>query len=500
VTTPRKRRRRDATRARLARARALAIPAWLIVASACVTIREPTLVEDLSAREARAGAPAADRLTVAELGRLEKALWTVAEGAPPGGRIVLSIVPPPSDPHEVRSSGRHVIMSEAHARWALREIESQSVGDDYLAFVLAHEIGHLSVPECNDACGHTLECERRADEKSREVLERAGVSVAPGALLRTSSSRLALARSSLDGASDCGGDGACIARYRAAAANDCLSGGEVMLRYAVLLREEAEARRGSSWEERGRARAGRAEYEGMRTGYLPRYAQLCADLAGVSTSPDRSCLDLRQAALVRTIEGQPAVHVPLQESRELWSEKVRWQDDADWVVVASAGPAWSGFRHPDRGKGWGWMTSGTALWQGGDADGPGVRVAYGRFRAPTQGDSGGLLDGEVRYLEIELAARNVRALTRRLALVSDIGVGGARIADPSGTRSSVVGTLSGVIAFSPTPRVVLGAGGGYSFSGSLAKTVLTSQVFALHLTLDLYFGDYTTRHIGRAAR
>lgn len=423
--------------------------------------------------------------------KLEQILDRIGRSAGGGAAITLMVVPAAAA--DVSGAGAAITISADHVRWSLHEIGRQTVGETYLAFALAHELGHAAVPACSAACAD-VECEREADRAARRILVGAGYHVWPEFLDRLARKRLDAVSRTLARVEECGfpAPNECSARSLVSAAKECLSSGETLFRYALLLRDESEHATGDSDASRRLVLLNLREYESLRTGKLRVQAEACGKLAGwvPKSDAEASCIEKRAKGFAAAVAAQAKVEIPDPASPALRGAKARWQDDADWLLEASAGPSWGYFRRPTREELDGGSVRAMAMWEGGNADGPGVRVGYARF------GEGTALDGANRATRttVELVARRMMPAGKRFALLSDLGVGVSRTNHVSGSsRTSFVMSLDGRLAWAPVPRLELGAAVAYAF---VTTRVIEGQSVSLLFTAAVHFGNYGERTLG----
>ncbi len=442
--------------------------------------RAPAVPPDSPAAEASPQ----QRLTLADRIRVEHILGRLARASGPPNTITVQVVPTGA---EVTQGGK-ITISSTVVLWALRDVgnEYPAVGEAYLAYVLAHEIGHMISPKCF-RCADMQGCEEEVDENAQRILKGAGYSVFPRRLERLVNRGLdAVTGEHLQALKACeSSPGRNCAPLYARAACECFATASVFLRYVELQYLEVLPRRADSWKEHQGIVSERRQYERDRTKTLPALSGICAEWAKGLANPVEapSCCLVGQGETVdRAVNRLPGLEVPSEGSPLLWSEKVLWQDHATWLVEGFGGPSWGDFRSPALGRGWGLMVGAVAMMEEGRLDGPGLRLGYGRF---------GVGPEPVERFTAELVARDLQTLGNRFAFIVNLGVGAVWVRSGSTRSTSFLASLDGRYAFSPIPRLDLGLGVGYSLGGkydSSRGAVVTNQVFAAHLTLDVHFG------------
>jgi hypothetical protein len=373
--------------------------------------------------------------------------------------------------------------------WGLREIPNRELGDAYLAFAIAHEVGHLDAPACAAGCTDIFRCEREADESARLVLDRRPYGADPEILgnfaserSRSVIERLATARKTSTPSE--------VYSQVGSAARECLDSVEMNDRYVTLLRENVEHPR-SGLQSHRRYIQGTLEVARERTAELIRQAGVCAKIVQLMPNEmdEQGCYRARIANIQRRASEMTPVHVPRLDSPALWSEDVRWQDDATWDLEASGGLAVGFFREQPTEAKLGWLTTVTALLEGGAADAGGIRLGFGRFGSGSLNHAPSCRGSLARYTA-EVVGRHVSLLAPRLALVWTIGLGVER-AIPDSAPPHTSGLAAGQLrlAYGWIPRLHLSAGLGYS-AATHSWNDLETNLLAISLGLEMHFGQY----------
>jgi hypothetical protein len=272
-----------------------------------------------------------------------------------------------------------------------------------------------------------------------------------------------------------------------AALQECIEWAEVSRRYVLLIRRTAEPRSGATARRRNFVREqltrSNAVLAELREG-----AAICAAAPSTQNADGAACVGARAQAL-RRVADLPFVEVPPLDSPDLWTDHVRFRDDA---TVSLELMPWVGVTRfhanaPETKAGAG--LSAALLEEDGSGDETyGARLGFSRL-GPGALSAGSSARGGVTSARLDLIQRRTFLLGPRAALTGTLGFGAERVWPerlPPHTNATAAADL--VIDVALSPRVHATAGVGYAVATSFDS--IESQELGAIVGVTVHFGHY----------